>query len=100
MVGPYPESLSIDEVSQRAQDGDTVEILAGEYRGSVAVWAQKQLTIRGIGGRPVIRADGRSAERKGIWVIRQGDFTIENIEFRDARERTQSARASAWNAEH
>ena len=85
MVGPYPESLSIDEVSQRAQDGDTVEILAGEYRGSVAVWAQKQLTIRGIGGRPVIRADGRSAERKGIWVIRQGDFTIENIEFRDAR---------------
>ena len=61
----------------------------------------KQLTIRGIGGRPVIRTDGRSAERKGIWVIRQGRFSIENIEFRDARpEQTQSARASAWNAEH
>ncbi len=30
-------------------------------------------------------ADGKSAEGKAIWVIRNGDFHIENIEFRGAR---------------
>ena len=30
-------------------------------------------------------ADGISAEGKAIWVIRNGDFLIDNIEFRGAR---------------
>lgn len=85
IISTEPGSISIGEVAQQAQDGDTVEIRAGQYDGGVAVWPQKRLTIRGIGARPIIRAGTRSAEAKGIWVIRQGDFTIENIEFRDAR---------------
>ena len=68
-----------------AKDGDTVEIEAGVYVGDTAVWNQKNLTIRGIEGRPQLQAGGRSAEGKAIWVIRGGDITIENIEFRDAR---------------
>jgi hypothetical protein len=76
---------SIAEAARLARDGDVVEIAAGSYRGDVAVWTQRQLTIRGVGGQPELVADGRSAEDKAIWVIRDGDFRIDNIAFRGAR---------------
>jgi hypothetical protein len=84
-VGPGETITRISEAARLAQDGDVVEILPGEYRGDVAVWTQKRLTIRGPATRPVLLADGRSAEDKAIWVIRGGDFLIDNIEFRGAR---------------
>ncbi len=84
-VGPFEQFTQIADAAKRAKDGDTVEILPGEYRGDVAVWNQKQLTIRGVGERPVLIAEGASAEGKAIWVIRNGDFRIHNVEFRGAR---------------
>jgi hypothetical protein len=45
----------------------------------------KKLTLRGVGKRPVFSADGKVAEGKGIWVVRGGEVTIENVEFRGAR---------------
>ncbi len=84
-IGPGEKITRISDAARLAKDGDIVEILPGEYRGDVASWPQKQLTIRGIGQRPVLIADGKSAEGKAIWVIRNGDFRIENIEFRGAR---------------
>jgi hypothetical protein len=84
-VGPLEHINRIADAAQQAQDGDTIEIMPGEYRGDVAVWPQKKLTIRGIGQRPVLIADGKIAEGKAIWVLREGDFNIENIEFRGAR---------------
>ncbi|MDT3670701.1 MAG: hypothetical protein ROZ37_10240 [Aromatoleum sp.] len=84
-VGPFEQFTQIADAAKRAKDGDTVEILPGEYRGDVAVWNQKQLTIRGVGERPVLIAEGASAEGKAIWVIRNGDFRIQNVEFRGAR---------------
>ncbi|MEW6513535.1 MAG: right-handed parallel beta-helix repeat-containing protein [Pseudomonadota bacterium] len=84
-VGPGEQITRIADAARLAKDGDTVEILPGEYRGDVAVWQQQQLVIRGIGKRPVLIADGKSAEGKAIWVIRNGDFRIENIEFRGSR---------------
>ncbi|SCY25844.1 hypothetical protein [Nitrosospira sp. Nsp13] len=33
---------------------------------------------------PVLIADGKHAGGKAIWVIRNGSFLIENIEFRNA----------------
>ena len=68
-----------------AKDGDTIDILPGEYHADVAVWLQKRLTIRGVGETPVLKADGRSAEGKAIWVLRNGEFVIENIAFEGAR---------------
>jgi hypothetical protein len=74
---------------KQAQDGDVVELPAGNYYGQVATITQKQLTLRGLpdatGKRPVLHADGRSAEQKAILVVRDGDVRIENIEFRGAR---------------
>ncbi len=76
-VGPSEQLTRIAEAAKLAKDGDTVEILPGEYRGDVAVWQQKSLTIRGLGQRPVLIADGKSAEGKAIWVIRNGNIRIE-----------------------
>jgi hypothetical protein len=84
-VGPGRTLTTIAQAARLAQDGDIVEIDAGEYRGDVAVWTQRRLTIVGVGGRAVLHADGRDAEGKAIWVIRDGDFRIRNIEFRGAR---------------
>lgn len=77
--------LRISEAAALAQDGDVVEIEAGDYRGDVAVWEQSRLTIRGVGGAARIYADGRSAEGKAIWVIRRGRFDIANVDFIGAR---------------
>lgn len=84
-VGPQEAIRTVAAASVRARDGDTVEIIAGTYRGDVAVWSQKRLTIRGIGGRPQMLAAGRSAEDKAIWVVRGEDIVIENVAFRGAR---------------
>lgn len=89
-VGPELAVQRIADAARIAKDGDTVEILPGEYRGDVAVWTQRRLTLRGVGVRPVLAADGRSAEGKAIWVIRDGDILIENIEFRGTRVPSQN----------
>jgi hypothetical protein len=81
---------SINIASKLAKDGDIVEISAGEYRADVAVWMQKQLTIRGVGGNARLYADGASAEGKAIWVFRNGEFTIENIDFIGAKVRDKN----------
>jgi hypothetical protein len=74
---------------KQAQDGDTIELRAGDYFGQVGVITQKRLTLRGVASdgrmRAVLHADGRSAEQKAILVVRDGDVRIENIEFRGAR---------------
>lgn len=84
-VGPGEEIKSIRLAALLAQDGDTVEIMSGDYHSDVASWPQKTLTIRGVGGRVRIYADGQSAEAKAIWVIRDGVFVVENIEFIGAK---------------
>jgi hypothetical protein len=68
-----------------AEDGDTIEIDAGDYLADVAVLSQARLTLRGIGGRARLIADGASAEDKAILVVRGGEIVIENIEFSGAR---------------
>lgn len=85
LVGPGRALRTVKEAAQRARDGDVIEIEAGDYRGDVAVWPAGRLTIRGVGGRPRIIADGAAAESKGIWVFRGGEITIENVELTGAR---------------
>jgi len=84
LVGPNESVTRIADAAKLARDGDTVLIRPGTYKGDVASWPQKSLEIRGFGGRPVLAANGQNAEGKAIWVIQNGNFKIENIEFRDA----------------
>mgnify|MGYP001369161256 CR=1 FL=1 len=78
---------SLPEALRRAQDGDVIELQAGVHEGQVGVILQRQLTLRGVGGRAVLQAAGRSAEDKAILVVRNGEVRIENIEFRGTRVR-------------
>jgi len=85
LVSPPGFGTGFVEALAQARDGDVIEVLPGEYKGVVAVIPHKKLTIRGSGKRPVFIADGKSAEGKAIFVVRDGELTIENIEFRGAR---------------
>jgi len=85
VVGRGGDLPTVAAALRVARDGDRIEVLPGHYAGDVAVITQRRLTIRGVGARPVIAANGRHAEGKAIWVVRDGDVTIENIEFRGAR---------------
>ena len=85
VVGPGEKIATLTEAARLARDGEVIEVRPGVYRGQVAVWTQNNLVIRGTGERPVMLADGKSAEDKGIWVVRGGKVRVENIEFRGAR---------------
>ena len=76
---------SLAEALRKALDGDEIQLLAGEHRAQVGVIEHRRLTLRGVGGRPVLQAAGAHAEGKAILVVRNGDVLIENIEFRGAR---------------
>lgn len=84
-VGPLHQYKVPSAAAAAAQDGDTIEIEAGEYLGDVAVWAANHLTLRGVNGMAHLAASGKSAQQKAIWVIRGNDTTVEHIEFSDCR---------------
>jgi hypothetical protein len=85
IVGPLPPALSLQQALDAAQEGDTVALLPGQYTTHSGVITQKQLTLRSVSERAVLIAPPRAAERKAIVVVRGGDITVENIEFRGAR---------------
>lgn len=84
-VGPRHALKTPSAAAKVARHGDVVEIEAGLYAGDAAVWTQNRLTIKAIGGRAHIRADGAEVEGKGVWVIKGAGTTIEAIEFSGAR---------------
>ena len=85
IVGPDGKPNSLREAVRQAKDGDVIDLLAGDYRGEVVVIEQRQLMLRGVGKRPVLQAEGKVAEGKGILVVRDGEVTVENLEFRGVR---------------
>ena len=84
-VGPTADYATPSAAAAAARDGDTIEIASGEYRGDVAVWTANRLRIIGGDPRPHIKAEGRDAQGKGIWVIRGDDVVVENVELSGAR---------------
>jgi hypothetical protein len=84
-VGPGQRYQRPSEAARVAANGALVEIHPGDYDGDVAVWRQNDLTLRGVGGRPHLRAAGRAAEGKAIWVIKGDRVTVENLELSGAR---------------
>jgi len=84
-VGPSREVKLPSQAAGVAKPGDVIEIDAGTYRGDVASWRTDNVTIRGVGGRARLVADGNNAEGKAIWVIKGRDVVVENIEFTGAQ---------------
>jgi hypothetical protein len=91
--------LSLAATARAARDGDTIEVESGTYAGDVAAWPQSNLTIRGIGKRPVLVADGKSAEGKGIFVLKGARIRVENLEFRGARVRDRNGAGIRFEGE-
>jgi hypothetical protein len=83
-VGPTREFKLPSEAARVARGGDVIEIDAGEYTDTT-VWRQDGLWIRGVNGRPHLKAPPQPALGKAIWVISGNDVTVENIEFSGAR---------------
>ena len=83
-VGPGRVLATPSAAAAVAGDGDTVLIDAATYAGDVATWTQDDLTLRGVGGRPHLRADGQSAQGKAIWVIAGDRTRVDRIEFSGA----------------
>src|SRR3954466_7010328 len=87
LVGPRHALKTPSAAARVARDGDVVEIEPGLYAGDAAMWTQNGLTLRAIGGRAHLRADGAEVEGKGIWVIKGAGTTVEGIEFSSAKVR-------------
>ncbi len=83
-VGPDRSLATPSAAAAVAGDGDTVLIDAGTYAGDVATWTQDDLTLRGAGGRAHLRAEGRSAQGKAIWVIAGDRTKVDRLEFSGA----------------
>lgn len=84
LVGPTRALTTPSAAAAVARDGDTVLIDAGTYSGDVATWTQDDLTLRGVGGRAHLRADGQDAQGKAIWVIAGDRTTVDRIELSGA----------------
>lgn len=83
VVGPDGSPLALADAAARAADGDTVELLPGEYPGGL-VLVNRRLTLRGE-GKVVVQGHGKAGEHKALWTVRGGDVSIEGLEFRGAR---------------
>jgi len=85
-VGPAPRAyLAPSAASLDAQAGDVIEIAAGDYAGDVAVWGQNDIVLCGEGSGAALKANGKAAEGKGIWVIKGDRVRVENIRFSSAK---------------
>ena len=85
LAGPDGVPMSLQQALLKARDGDTIELLPGEYKGQHLLIDNRRLTFRGVGKRPLIQGGGQADPRRALWTVRGGDVTIENIEFRGAR---------------
>lgn len=91
-VGAIRQIKTIQSASLIAKDGDVIEIDAGIYQDDIAVWRQNNIVLRGVGGRPHLKATriipftaGNDQENgMGIWVTRGKNIRVENIEFSGA----------------
>jgi hypothetical protein len=84
-VGPTRSLKTPSEAAELAGDGDTVEIDAGEYLNDYAMWGQRNLTIRGVGGMAHLRSTGLIPNGKAIWIVSGNNTVIENVEFSGAK---------------
>lgn len=83
-VGPGRMYALPSQAAKVAQDGDIIEIDAGDYVGDVALWRADKLTIRGVGGTAHMKSQGKTFKGKAIWVIKGDDATVEHVAFYDA----------------
>lgn len=83
-VGPDRTVRTIAAAAKLVPNGGVIEVDAGEYRGDVAVWINKNVKVRAVGGRVRLDAAGAAAEGKGIWIVRGGKIEVDGFDFVNA----------------
>ncbi len=83
-VGSQRTIKTIAACARLARAGDIIDVDAGDYMEDVAVWQQDDITIRAVGGRVRLVAQGAAAEGKGIWVVRATRMRVEGFDFEGA----------------
>ena len=85
-VGPDRDLKTPSAVADRVGDGDVVLIDAATYKCDVGVvWRADRLTLKGVGGQPLLDAEGCDIPGgKGIWDPVGTDLLIDNIAFTGA----------------
>lgn len=84
-VGPREALRTLASAARAATDGTLIEVEAGDYLADVATWPQHELTLRAVGGRVRLIANGAHAQGKGIFVTRGQRQRIEGFDFIGAR---------------
>lgn len=84
-VGPQRIVKTLRHAARVVKPGTVVEVDAGTYVGDVAVWTQPDVTLRTVGGRVRLVANGVAAEGKGIWVVRAPRMRVTGFDFEGAR---------------
>lgn len=85
-VGPDKPFATPCAAVAAAVDGDIIEIDgARTYLEDVCLIPTSRLTLRGVGERPVVDANGLTADGKAIWVLQGNETTVENVELARAR---------------
>ena len=94
LAGPEGSALTVEQALLKAKDGDTIDLLPGEYRGGLLI-ENRRLVFRGVaGGKPVlIKGDGKAGTLKALWTIRGGQVTLQNLEFWGAKSAEGSGAA-------
>jgi len=83
-VGPQRAIKTIAACAYIARAGAIIIVDSGDYVADVAVWQQDDITIRAVGGRVRLLAQGAAAEGKGIWVVRAKRMRVEGFDFEGA----------------
>lgn len=80
-VGPLEAIRSLSQAARLARNGDHIEVQAGDYRADVAAWPQNDLSLKALGGRVRMLAQGASEQGKGIFVTTGERIRIEGFDF-------------------
>ena len=83
VAGPTGAPMTLAEAVTKAADGDTIELLPGDYTAPL-VLEQRRLTLRGM-GKVLVTGGGKVGKAKAMWTVKGGAVAIENVEFRGAR---------------
>jgi len=81
-IGPNRQYKKPSDISLLVKDFDTISIDKAEYIGDVCSWYAKGLYFKGESGT-ILKANGKAAEQKAIWVIKGDDCIVEGIDFWD-----------------
>lgn len=84
-VGPRRAVKSLAQAAREVRPGMRVDVDTGDYLADVSVWQVDDVTVRAVGGRVRLLAQGASAEGKAIWVVRARRMRVQGLDFEGCR---------------